>query len=278
MDNAQAVELAISNVLKEGLNDTFDRPFEVDQLKNKHFKKKVFEEVKKSLDGNSLQSLKMDKISHVLLPKKAPFDYRRCALIQPLDLIKYNSLVLTIAEEIEMKRIPPSKKQIFSYRFKPVKGNLFDKDYTYSSFEKERKERASEQKVKFVVFCDIANFYDRLNLHRLESQLDSIGCDKNKINTINSLLLFWSNRDSYGLPVGSNGSRILAEASLIGVDDYLKNNGIEFIRFVDDFRLFAPDAITAHDWLVLLIERLWREGLITNSSKSKIEEAKNNGK
>jgi hypothetical protein len=32
------------------------------------------------------------------------------------------------------------------------------------------------------------------------------------------LLLFWANRDSYGLPVGSNASRILAEASLIDVD------------------------------------------------------------
>ena len=273
MDNAKAVELAISNVLKQGLNDTFYRPFEVDLLKNKQFKKKIFEEVKKSLDGNSLQSLRMNKISHALIPKKTPFDFRRCALIQPLDLIKYNSLVLTIAEEIEKKRIPLSKKQIFSYRFKPVKGSLFNKHYTYSSFEKERRKRAGKQKVKFVVSCDIANFYDRLNLHRLENKLHSIGCDKDKIKTINSLLFFWSNRDSYGLPVGSNGSRILAEASLIGVDNYLINNDIEFIRFVDDFRLFAPDTITAHDWLTLLIERLWIEGLSINTGKSKIEEA-----
>ena len=99
----------------------------------------------------------------------------------------------------------------------------------------------------------------------------SFGCDKNRVKLINELLLFWSNRDSYGLPVGSNGSRILAEASLIGVDRYLKEMGVDFIRFVDDYRLFTRDTTTAHYWLTILIERLWVEGLSINKSKTKIE-------
>jgi hypothetical protein len=105
----------------------------------------------------------------------------------------------------------------------------------------------------------------------VENSLLSFGCNKNKIKTIIELLLYWSNRDSYGLPVGSNGSRILAEATLIGVDNYLSELEIDFIRFVDDYRLFAPDTITAHYWLTILIERLWLEGLTINKSKTKIE-------
>lgn len=271
MDNEKAIRIAISNVLKEGLNDVFDRPFEVDLLKNDLFQKKVFALLKSSLNGNSFESLSVNKITHVLLPKNSAFDFRRCALIQPLDLLKYNSIVLSIAEQIEKQRIPLSERRVFSYRLKPEKGYLFNKFYHMTSFQRHIREKSKKKNVKFIISCDISNFYDRLNLHRLENALLSFGCDKNKVKTINELLLFWSNRDSYGLPVGSNGSRILAEASLIGVDKYLKEMGVDFIRFVDDYRLFASDTTTAHYWLTILIERLWIEGLNINKSKTKIE-------
>ena len=72
-----------------------------------------------------------------------------------------------------------------------------------------------------MVECDISNFYDRLNIHRVESILRSSDkIDEDIIGLINEILLFWANRDSYGLPVGSNASRILAEAALIEVDNF----------------------------------------------------------
>lgn len=271
MDIEKAVRLSIANVLKEGLDDVFERPFEVDLLKNKLFQEKVFSLVKSSLNSNSFEGLAVNKITHVLLPKNSAFDFRRCALIQPLDLIKYNALVLSIADDIEKNRIPISENRIFSYRLKPEKGYLFNRFRHMTAFQKATREKAKRRSVKFVVSCDISNFYDRLNLHRLENSLLSFGCDKNKVKSINELLLFWSNRDSYGLPVGPNGSRILAEASLVGIDRYLREMEVDFIRFVDDYRLFAPDTTTAHYWLTILIERLWTEGLSINKSKTKIE-------
>jgi len=110
-------------------------------------------------------------------------------------------------------------------------------------------------------------------LHRIESILRSNSkIPVNIISQINSLLLFWSNRDSYGLPVGSNASRILAEPSLIEVDNYLVSKKISFCRFVDDYRLFAKDAATAHHWLSLLVDKLNKEGLFLNTSKTKIQD------
>jgi hypothetical protein len=132
-----------------------------------------------------------------------------------------------------------------------------------------------QKDTKILVSCDIANYYDRLNLHRLESILLSLNFDKSKVKQLNELLLFWANRNSYSLPVGSNASRILAEAALLEVDNYLLSMGVKFCRFVDDYRLFAPDALTAHYWLTLLIERLWIEGLTINQLKTKIEDVTN---
>lgn len=84
--------------------------------------------------------------------------------------------------------------------------------------------------------------------------------------------MFWANRDSYSLPVGSNASRIFAEAALLEVDNYLLSIDVKFARFVDDYRLFAPNVHTAHYWLTQLIERLWLEGLTINQRKTEIKD------
>lgn len=123
-----------------------------------------------------------------------------------------------------------------------------------------------------LVKCDIASFYDRLNLHRLESTLLGLPLEKPRVKLINELLLFWANRDSYSLPVGGNASRILAEAALLSVDDYLISHGISFCRFVDDYRFFAPDIKSAHAWLTLFVERLFLEGLSINPAKTSLED------
>jgi hypothetical protein len=267
-----AARLAISSVLKEGLTDIFPEPFETALLKSEEFQKVIRGEVIRGISGGSLESLRMSPLEYVLLPKTAAFDFRRCALIQPLDTIKYLAMAILFAEEIESHRPSKGRQIVFSYRFSPKKGYIFDPKYNITSFTKHVTAKAKQSKTKVLVSCDIANFYDRLNLHRLESILISLDLDKNQVRFLIQLLLFWSNRDSYGLPVGSNASRILAEASLLEVDDYLLSIGAIFCRFVDDYRLFAPDASTAHYWLTQLIERLWLEGLTINKRKTKIED------
>ncbi len=284
MDIKKAIQLAISNTFQEGLTDIFPRPFEVDLLKDVAFKNKVYESVKTSIEsaiqkdciekGQGLTTLKIHPISHVLYPKKEAFDFRKCALIDPLDTIKYLSLSLMLADIIEKNRIIKSKNRIFSYRFKKEQNGkyIFDPKYNFTSFNNNVSAKIKKKSVNILVKCDISNFYDRLNLHRLESILLSLNVNKNVVKLINELLLFWANRDSYGLPVGSNASRILAEAALLDIDKFLISHNVDFCRFVDDYRFFAPDSKTAHYWLSLLVERLSIEGLYINQSKTYIED------
>lgn len=268
-----SIKIAIRNILKEGLTDIFDKPFEVGLLANEEFAEKIIEEISSNIKSNSLAQFKFSEINTYLMPKNHAFSFRKCSLIQPIDTIKYFALVILIAKTIELNRIKAGARKIFSYRYKVNNktGFVFDTKYTLRAFQQEANKLAQRATTKIVVACDIANYYERLNLHRLENILLSIGCDRSIVKLINELLLFWSGRDSYGLPVGSNASRILAEASLIGVDNYLLSNNVKFIRFVDDYRLFAKDAIEAHYWLSLLIDRLGQEGLSINMNKTKIE-------
>ena len=275
----KACNIAINNIIKEGTTDVelFNRPFEIELLKNDEIRAEVVEEVVSAIEVQDFEALKINKKGHVLVPKKNLCDYRKCAWIEVIDEIKYLTIVLLMAKEIEKKRDNKSNKRIFSYRLKMTSNNgyIFDLDYNYTSFKNRVIEKSRMKNKKIVVECDISNFYDRLNLHRLESTLLSIeNIDQKLVKILNEFLLFWSNRDSYGLPVGSNASRILAEAALIEVDNYLISKKIDFCRFVDDYRIFARNAAEAHRNLAILVQRLNKEGLFLNYSKTNIKELK----
>lgn len=270
-----AVDLAIANVNEEGLTDVFHRPFECDFLRIPDFVVKLTHEVVASLKGRSYESLRARPIYYTLQPKsRRVYDFRKVALIQPLDAIKYLALAILCAQKVEAARPPAHQNRIFSYRFAPQpSGLLWDPAYSMTSFYLHTQKMSQQPDVKVVVHCDIANFYDRLNLHRLQSTLQDLGLDPWLTKCLNDLLTGWVRRDSYGLPVGSSASRILAEAALIEVDRHLLDAEVKFCRFVDDYRMFAPDVQTAQAWLCRLLNRLGWEGLTLNASKTRVRPA-----
>ena len=294
MDLKTSVKLALLNVMKESITDVevFKRPFELEFLKkDEYFNliKGIIEQrfisafkiiSSKHEPFTALKELKINPLRSILVPKKTLFDFRKCGYIEPLDEIIYLSLAIMLSNKIEKERIHKKSKIVYSYRLKPdlIKEQkptyLFDLKMNYTSFRNDVSNKIKDPKIKVVVSCDISNFYDRLNLHRLENTLLAIhDIDIQSVKLLNEMLLYWSNRDSYGIPVGSNASRILAEASLINVDKYLLDKGINFSRYVDDFRLFASSASQAHSWLSILVERLNQEGLFLNTSKTSIVSA-----
>ena len=277
-----AFDQARLNIIKESTTDVevFNRPFEIDYLKNKAdvetLRNSIVNRIIEAANDikNKIDHLYVHKIGHVLVPKKSLGDFRRCALIDVYDELLYLTLTVSLAHDLEKYRIKKSKNIVFSYRFmRKPDGAIFDPDVNYARFRKEMQRKKHMKKNKVMVTCDISNFYDRLNLHRLNSALLAMkDIDNDIVAILDDLLLYWSNRDSYGIPVGSNGSRILAEAALIDIDQTLINNGVDFIRFVDDYRIFAKDAGTAQKHLAILNNRLSQDGLYLNASKTQIED------
>lgn len=283
----RAVALSLSNILADGLDDVLAEPFEISLLRKStdiqtKLKSDVTKKIKTYLNsGTSNKSMKaafeelsLMPLSHVLVPKKEAFDYRKIAIVSPEDLILFQAVAVMIAEPFEEERRGIARQRIFSYRYEPnvKKGQLFSPKYNLRSF-RERSTRISKQKhVNYIVRSDIANFYDRVNIHRLESTLLSLPkMDKNLAYLGNQILLHWAKRNSYGIPIGSNASRIMAEVALFNVDKALVEAKIRFLRFVDDYRIFARSAAGAHSALAVLIELLDREGLFINTRKSSIE-------
>ncbi|MEQ8558624.1 MAG: reverse transcriptase domain-containing protein [Henriciella sp.] len=268
----EAVAKAIKHVRdQQCLDDIFRPPFlkvphECSYLEDEAFRNSICKDAEKFL-------LKK-KISHLKKPEKfnipkSRYAYRHASLIDVADLIKYTALTLTMADTIEASRIPKSKTAVFSYRYNKI-GPIFSKKNTIDKFRSTSSSLSASKNYNVKVEADISNFYDRLNLHRLESVLAQIGCESKLVQLLNDFLLTWAGRNSFGLPVGCDASRLLAEAALINVDNGLQTEGIRFVRYVDDIRMFASSYAEAHSQLNCLVTLLDREGLFLNTLKTKI--------
>ena len=135
------------------------------------------------------------------------------------------------------------------------------------------KKKANRNNIKFIGIADIADFYPRIYQHRLENVLQTVaksqrGNDVARV-LVKKLISKLMERNSYGIPVGPYGSRILAEAVLIDVDSFLYTNNIDFVRWVDDFNIFCKSEYEAQSSLFRLGEWLYsNHGLTLQSAKN----------
>jgi hypothetical protein len=78
-------------------------------------------------------------------------------------------------------------------------------------------------------------------------------------------------RNSYGIPVGPYASRLLGEAILIDVDASLQSQGVDFVRWVDDYNVFCKTEYEAQSVLFRLGEWLFsNHGLTLQTAKTRI--------
>lgn len=181
----------------------------------------------------------------------------------------YLALVISIADEIEKVRISTDLGAVFSYRFEwnAEKGSLFS-DSTWNHYR--RKALELSHATDFVVQTDIADFYSRINHHKLKNELDRICANSQVSQRIMQLLSSFSQTMSYGLPVGGPASRILAELALNNVDLHLLRRKIPFCRYADDYTLFCDSRSEAYRVLAFLSEKLANEGLSLQKQKTRI--------
>lgn len=272
-------EFALENINKYGDTDIFPFP-----LENKMFYdnkadvvillNKIHTDYEEYVRVNS-------PIHESMLVPSGYTGFRWATQLDPIWNAYYLGLVLSISDEIEKSRIPVEENYVFSYRIKLDDTNktIFDPDYGWRKFQEESIKLTEEY--SHVLICDISHFYSNVYHHRLENSLSKLGVQDKRIEKhIMDFLQRYANIKSYGLPIGGQGSRILAELLLNKTDKLLKANGIRFCRFVDDYHIFAKSEEELYEHLLFLSKVLIEnEGLSLQKSKTRImpsEEFKNN--
>lgn len=203
---------------------------------------------------------------------KSRLNVRRTSLLHPFDCVLYNSLILALKEHISAARLPADK--VFSYRAEgtPV-DRLYNDAQSWRDFRAAITVRVKSNPDGFVGITDIADFYPRIYHHRLVNALKAAtgAGEKGYIRALEKMLFRFSGGTSYGIPVGPAASRLLGEAVLVDVDSALVSFGIDFIRFVDDFVIFADDPQHAEYGLRMLGETLFlNHGLTLQTAKTKV--------
>lgn len=262
----KTIEWALEHLKKYNDTDIFHKPFELDAI---HFGKDQFI---KDLSSRNILEYKTRPYRRCLVPKQR-YGFRLATQLDPIDTIFYLCLILEAGEKMEKARLASNKNISFSYRFLPDSTDfrIFDKSIGYVEFQKYSGELAKQY--NYVAVTDIADFYPRIYHHRLENALNASLRDlPNHAKAIKSLVHNWSQSVSYGIPVGSAPSRLLADLVIDDVDRLLLSEGIIFTRFVDDYRIFSKTRQEAYKNLSKLANALYdtQHGLTLQAQKTKI--------
>lgn len=205
--------------------------------------------------------------SERLLTPSGPAGFRVVTKIHLFWNIYLNGLAIAIAEVLESQRFPSAH----SYRFLMDGGEqLFDPTKSWRAFKEATVAQAnSAGDGAVVVQTDISSFYEHVSHHYIENLINTLGGDSGPVSKqVNALLSKLFAGRSFGLPVGGQGARILAELLLNQVDASLTARGVQWNRYVDDYVLIATNTAEAYRALGVLAQALMDYGLSLNKSKT----------
>src|SRR6266545_1157730 len=261
-----SLDWALAHVLRYGDTDVLPVPFEFVAIQHDWRAVREF-----CSSGDILEwSVRPHR---ALLAPKTGYGFRVVTQLDPLDFLIFAALIREIAGDIETRRVPIARQTVYSYRVKPSRdGQLFDPDVRYDDFRRRAGSLLRRHKdFTHVAVAAIADIYPRIYHHRLENALNASTSRGNHAIALMNLLSEWNGTESFGIPVGNQPSRLLAEAALIDVDEALLAAEVTFIRFNDDYRIFAGDHAEAYRHLAFLADVLYKNhGLSLQPQKTTV--------
>lgn len=268
---------AIEDIKANGDNDML--PFDIDNRfisDNKDDLANIAFELFKNLDqiGKKKASKKLGSISvftERLLSPTGTSGFRISTKIHPFWNFYLNGLAISIAEKNEKNR----STNAHSYRYNQTGPSLFNRDHSWRSYKQATLDSPALQETNAVVVqTDISSFYEHIYHHRIENCIGDLFSQHSTVaSQVDRLLNHISSGRSFGLPVGGQCSRILAELLMTSVDQLLTQNGIIWHRYVDDFTLIANNQANAYKAISILSNILADFGLSLNRSKTIILKA-----
>ena len=121
-----------------------------------------------------------------------------------------------------------------------------------------------------MVVTDLTGFYENIDLSILASDLRSLGCHVETVQLLSTCLNRWGVIPGRGLPQGYSPSDILAKVYLNPIDRAIVDEGFDYIRYVDDIRVFCSDFANSKQALLFLTQALRRRGLNLQTSKTEM--------
>jgi Reverse transcriptase (RNA-dependent DNA polymerase) len=206
-----------------------------------------------------------------LLVPSGPHGFRITTKIHPFWNLYLNGLGLAIAEANE----PQRSTRAHSYRLTSQGPGLFDRSRSWRAYKLATLNEGDLAEDRTVVIqTDVASFYEHIYHHRLENVIKDLAPGSTLAMQIDRILSKLAAGRSFGLPVGGQCARILAEVMMTPIDRSLTDAGLIWHRYVDDYTLICRSQQDAYKALSELSHALADYGLTLNRSKTTILSAK----
>jgi hypothetical protein len=260
------LEFAFAHIEKERDTDLYPRLIE----------HKILMELRDEII-NKLESIEIGayhwKPGRRFLIPKTDLSYRIATQLDPLDSIYLAAIIHKYGSLIEETRRDICENRVYSYRFKPTKeGLLYDSKSSWNDFWKKACEIGSRH--QFIAHLDIADFYNQIYHHTVENQLIECEFPNETIKTLIKMLGVMTQSMSRGIPIGPHSSHILAEATLIPLDNYFADMRYDYCRYVDDIVLGFNNEKDARIAVFNIANQLdTQQRLILQKSKTKIHKS-----
>jgi len=250
---------AINFIRKHSDGDLFPRILEIDAIANKA---EVLADILTKAD---LAQLEIGAYRRFIVPKDE-LSYRQATQLDLQDSIILTAIIYQYGEYIERRRL--SSDIIFSYRFCPSNEGLYADGNRWNNFWRSAYRKGYN---KIILYCDIADYYNQIYHHTIENQLIESGFPNQVTKWIIHLLGETTAGVSRGVPIGPHSVHLLAEASMIPIDNSLQTQGLDFIRYADDIVVFCNSEKEAHLALSKIASTLDRQQrLILQRHKTQI--------
>lgn len=239
---SDSIQWAVNHIFIESDTDIFPKPKEIDIIVEQN------EKIINKLSNIDLGSYTWGACRRFVIPK-SELSYRIATQLDPIDSIFLAAIIYEYGQQIEDKRIPLEQNKVFNYRFCPsIDGYLYNCFNSWDEFWKECRIKAN--KFSYAIYVDISDFYNQIYHHVLENQLINCGLPNQVKKSLVNLMESVTQGVSRGIPIGPHSVHLLAEMTLIPVDESLMLKGYEFCRYSDDIVIFCNDELDAR--IVLL--------------------------
>lgn len=249
----KSLEWSIQFIEKHSDGDLFPKVKELEAISDK------YDEFIDLVEGKPLSEIKPRICRRFIVPKDE-ISYRQATQLHPQDSILLSAVIHQFGQGIEDRR--RNKKQIFSYRFSPSEEEgLYSSKTAWNDFWKTAHKRSQDYSI--ILYCDIVDFYNQIYHHTVQNQLIESCFPNQAIKWLISLLQSTTAMVSRGVPIGPHSMHLIAESTLIPIDNSLAASGLNFIRYADDFIFFCDSKRSANLALSLVASTLDKQQRLT---------------
>lgn len=203
---------------------------------------------------------------------------RPLTLLSIEDQIVLQALTNLFAEKVRERRSKLSGKYVYSNKLGQKDSQFFLERWQpgFSQLKRNLKSKFEEGYTWIAIF-DISAFYDTIP-HEILLKVLIPHSSGALYNVAQKWLKTWSSDNhsdehNHGIPQGPMASDFLAECTLLSIDEKMSQRYMYF-RYVDDIRILGKSELEVRKALVYLDVLCKNRGLIPNSNKTKIRQAK----